>query len=356
MKVVVGMSGGVDSSVAAYLLKQQGYEVIGVTMQIWQKEDNQTVEENGGCCGLSAVEDARRVAQMLDIPYYVMNFREEFDQKVIRYFMREYLNGRTPNPCIACNRYVKWESLLQRSMQIGADYIATGHYARIEQLPNGRYAIRNSVTAATDQTYALYNLTQEQLMRTKMPVGAYEKSQVRAIAEELGLYVAHKPDSMEICFVPDNDYAGFIEREASDVPGCGNFVDKNGVILGKHKGITHYTVGQRKGLNLAMGHPVFVTGIRPETNEVVIGEGNDVFSDHLICRDVNWMAIDGLHGEEKEVLAKIRYSHKGSPCIIRELPDGTVECRFKEPQRAITPGQAVVFYEDECVVGGGTIL
>ena len=186
MKVVVGMSGGVDSSVAAYLLKQQGYEVIGVTMQIWQKEDNQTVEENGGCCGLSAVEDARRVAQMLDIPYYVMNFREEFDQKVIRYFMREYLNGRTPNPCIACNRYVKWESLLQRSMQIGADYIATGHYARIEQLQNGRYAIRNSVTAAKDQTYALYNLTQEQLMRTKMPVGAYEKSQVRAIAEETG--------------------------------------------------------------------------------------------------------------------------------------------------------------------------
>ena len=206
MKVVVGMSGGVDSSVAAYLLKQQGYEVIGVTMQIWQKEDNQTVEENGGCCGLSAVEDARRVAQMLDIPYYVMNFREEFDQKVIRYFMREYLNGRTPNPCIACNRYVKWESLLQRSMQIGADYIATGHYARIEQLQNGRYAIRNSVTAAKDQTYALYNLTQEQLIRTKMPVGAYEKSQVRAIAEELGLYVAHKPDSMEICFVPDQEH------------------------------------------------------------------------------------------------------------------------------------------------------
>jgi tRNA-specific 2-thiouridylase len=161
---------------------------------------------------------------------------------------------------------------------------------------------------------------------------------------------------MEICFVPDNDYAGFIEREASDVPGCGNFVDKNGVILGKHKGITHYTVGQRKGLNLAMGHPVFVTGIRPETNEVVIGEGNDVFSDHLICRDVNWMAIDGLHGEEREVLAKIRYSHKGSSCTIRELPDGTVECQFKEPQRAITPGQAVVFYENGCVVGGGTIL
>ena len=304
MKVVVGMSGGVDSSVAAYLLKQQGYEVIGVTMQIWQKEDNQTVEENGGCCGLSAVEDARRVAQMLDIPYYVMNFREEFDQKVIRYFMREYLNGRTPNPCIACNRYVKWESLLQRSMQIGADYIATGHYARIEQLQNGRYAIRNSVTAAKDQTYALYNLTQEQLMRTKMPVGAYEKSQVRAIAEELGLYVAHKPDSMEICFVPDQDYARFIEENSGKKIPEGNFVTTDGKIVGRHRGITHYTVGRRKGLNLSMGKPVFVLEIRPETNEVVIGDGTEVYADRLICSDLNFMSVPDFP-DDFPVVAKI---------------------------------------------------
>ena len=246
------MSGGVDSSVAAYLLKQQGYDVIGVTMQIWQQEDNQTMEENGGCCGLSAVEDARHVAQMLGIPYYVMNFRREFDEKVIQYFMKEYLEGRTPNPCIACNRYVKWESLLQRSLEIGADYIATGHYARIDLLPNGRYAIRQSVTAHKDQTYALYNLTQEQLSRTLMPVGNYEKTQIREIADSLGLYVAHKPDSMEICFVPDQDYARFIEENSGKKVPEGNFVTADGRVVGRHRGITHYTVGQRKGLNLSM--------------------------------------------------------------------------------------------------------
>ena len=354
MKVVVGMSGGVDSSVAAYLLKQQGYEVIGVTMQIWQKEDNQTVEENGGCCGLSAVEDARRVAQMLDIPYYVMNFREEFDQKVIRYFMREYLNGRTPNPCIACNRYVKWESLLQRSMQIGADYIATGHYARIEQLQNGRYAIRNSVTAAKDQTYALYNLTQEQLMRTKMPVGAYEKGQVRAIAEELGLYVAHKPDSMEICFVPDQDYARFIEENSGKKIPEGNFVTTDGKIVGRHRGITHYTVGQRKGLNLSMGKPVFVLEIRPETNEVVIGDGTEVYADRLICSDLNFMSVPDFP-DDFPVVAKIRYNHRGTKAHVRRIGADQAEVIFEEPVRAVTPGQAVVFYDGEYVAGGGTI-
>ena len=355
-KVVVGMSGGVDSSVAACLLKEQGYDVIGVTMQIWQEEEPEQVEENGGCCGLSAVDDARRVAWSLDIPYYVMNFRKEFKACVMDYFVDEYLHGHTPNPCIACNRYVKWEALLNRSMEIGADYIATGHYARVMQLPNGRYTIQNSVTAAKDQTYALYNLTQEQLSRTLMPVGAYTKDEIRQIAEDHGLEVAKKKDSMEICFIPDNDYAGFIERNVENVPGPGNFVDMDGNVIGRHKGITHYTVGQRKGLNLAMGRPVFVTEIRPETNEVVIGDNDDVFSDHLVCGNVNWMAVDGLHGEEKTVMAKIRYSHKGAPCVIRELEDGRVECRFETPQRAITPGQAVVFYENDYVFGGGTIL
>lgn len=354
-KVVVGMSGGVDSSVAAWLLKEQGYEVIGVTMQIWQEEERELQEENGGCCGLSAVDDARRVAAGLGIPYYVMNFREEFKRHVIDYFVQEYQSGRTPNPCIACNRYVKWESLLKRSLDIGADYIATGHYARIAKLANGRYTIRKSATDAKDQTYALYNLTQEQLSHTLMPVGEYTKEEIRRMASEIGLRVADKPDSQEICFVPDQDYAGFIEDYTNTAAEPGNFVTPDGRVIGRHKGIIHYTIGQRKGLGLSMGHPVFVTGIRPESNEVVIGTGDEVFSHRLYADRLNFMSIPELE-EEREVIAKIRYSHPGSPCKIRKLGQDLVECVFPEPQRAVTPGQAVVFYEDDHVLGGGVIL
>ena len=354
-KVVVGMSGGVDSSVAAYLLKEQGYDVIGVTMQIWQEEDACSVEENGGCCGLSAVEDARRVASALEIPYYVMNFKKEFRENVIDYFTDEYLSGRTPNPCIACNRYVKWEALLNRSMAIGAEYIATGHYARIERLANGRYTLRRSATLAKDQTYALYNLTQEQLAHTLMPVGAYAKDEIRSIAEKIGLLVADKPDSQDICFVPDGDYASFIRKNTGrDIPE-GNFVTPDGKILGRHKGIIHYTVGQRKGLGLALGYPAFVLAIRPDTNEVVIGTYEDSLTHTVRADRINFMSVEDLK-EPRRVYAKIRYNHKGAWCTVEKTGEDEIVCCFEEPQRAVTPGQAVVLYDREYVLGGGTIL
>ena len=354
-KVVVGMSGGVDSSVAAWLLLQKGYDVMGVTMQIWQDEVPEQVEENGGCCGLSAVDDARRVASRLEIPYYVMNFKQDFKENVIDYFMDEYLKGHTPNPCIACNRYVKWESLLKRSMDIGADYIATGHYARIEKLPNGRYALRKSATSAKDQTYALYNLTQEQLSKTLMPVGEYTKDQIRTFAEELGLPVAHKPDSQEICFVPDGDYATFIEENADTPIRQGNFVTPDGKILGKHKGIIHYTVGQRKGLGLALGYPAFVLEIRPETDEVVIGTYEESLTHTLRANELNFMSVEDIT-EPIRVFAKIRYNHKGAWCTVEKTGEDEITCTFDEPIRAVTPGQAVVLYDGEYVLGGGTIL
>ncbi len=354
-KVVIGMSGGVDSSVAAFLLKEQGYDVVGVTMQIWQEEEDLTQEENGGCCGLSAVDDARRVANGLDIPYYVMNFKDDFKEKVIDYFIDEYKNGRTPNPCIACNRYVKWESLLTRSMSIGADYIATGHYAQIEQLPNGRYAIKRSVTPQKDQTYALYNLTQEQLSKTLMPVGIYTKDQIREMALDINTRVANKPDSQDICFVPDGDYAKFIDENIETPIPEGNFVTSDGTIVGRHLGITHYTVGQRKGLGLALGYPTFVLEIRPETNEIVVGPKEESMTFTLTANNLNFMTIEDLK-EPMRVLAKIRYNHSGSWCTIEKVGDDEVLCTFEEAQRAVTPGQAVVFYDDLYVVGGGTII
>lgn len=353
-KVVVGMSGGVDSSVAAYLLKEQGYDVIGVTMQIWQDEDVFMQSQEGGCCGLSAVEDARRVAERLEIPYYVMNFKEDFHKYVIDYFVSEYEKARTPNPCIACNRYVKWESLLHRSLEIGADYIATGHYARIMQLPNGRYTIRNSVTAAKDQTYALYNLTQDQLSCTLMPVGDYDKPHIRKIAEEIGLPVATKHDSQDICFVPDHDYASFITQETGKESKPGNFVDEEGNIMGQHRGLIHYTIGQRKGLGISSSTPIFVKELRPQTNEVVLCKSESLFSHDCHVDNINYMAEEKLT-EPVRAIGKIRYSHAGAPCTLYPQPDGTLLAQFDEPQRAMTPGQAAVFYQDDHVLCGGTI-
>lgn len=353
-KVVVGMSGGVDSSVAAYLLKEQGYEVIGITMQLRGEESSQ-VEENGGCCGQRAAEDAARVAEILDIPHYVMNFKDEFQKKVVDYFISEYLQGRTPNPCVACNRYLKWEALLARSREIGADYMATGHYARVDRLENGRYAVRNSVTARKDQTYALYNLTQFQLSHTLMPVGDYTKEEIRNLARKNHFPIADKPDSQDICFVPDGDYAGFIEKEVPEkIPGQGNFVSEDGKVLGIHKGIIHYTVGQRKRLGLSMGHPVFVSQLRPQSNEVVISD-EDVYARKLTCNRINFMGMEELK-EPRRMWAKVRYAHRGQWCMAYRQEEDRIVCEFEEPVRAVTPGQAVVFYEGEYVMGGGTIL
>jgi len=354
-KVMVGMSGGVDSSVAAAVLLEKGYDVIGVTMKIWPETNSEERLREDGCCSLFAVEDARRVADKLGIPYYVMNFVDIFEDKVINYFTGEYLRGRTPNPCIACNRFVKFEALLQKAVSMGIDYIATGHYAKIVYDDTlGRYLLKKAATASKDQTYALYNLTQEQLARTLMPIGDFTKEQVREKAKELGLPVASKPDSQEICFVPDNDYGKFICENTGQKVEEGDFVDVNGNVLGKHKGIIHYTVGQRKGLGIALGKPMYVVRIDAENNRVVLGEENEVFSSELIADDLNFISIDKLEGE-KRVKAKIRYSAKEADATISPLEDGRVKVVFDTPQRAITPGQSVVFYDGDIVVGGGLI-
>ncbi len=354
-KVMLGMSGGVDSSVAAACLLEMGYEVIGVTMQIWPDKDEDRQKTEGGCCSLSAVDDARRVADMLGIPYYVLNFKNVFEKNVINYFIGEYLNGRTPNPCIACNRKVKFEAMLEKAVSMGIDYIATGHYAKIEYNEESkRYLLKKSVTSAKDQTYALYTMTQEQLKRTLMPIGNYTKDRVREMAKELRLPVASKPDSQEICFVEDNDYGRFISENTDADITPGSFVDTKGNILGQHKGIVHYTVGQRKGLGIAFGRPMFVVGIDTTKNQVVLGNEDEVFSNTLIASDLNFISIEKLDGPMK-VNAKIRYSAKEAGAVIEMIGEDRLKVVFDSPQRAVTPGQSVVFYNDDTVVGGGVI-
>ncbi len=354
-KVVVGMSGGVDSSVTAYLLKKQGYDVIGVTMNIWQRENNDNVCEKA-CCALSAVNDARSVANKLDIPYYNMNFKDDFKDKVIDYFAEEYINGKTPNPCIACNKYIKFDKLLEKAKTVfDADYVATGHYARVEYNENtGRYYLRESATITKDQTYALYNLSQEQLKHILMPLGDYTKEEVRKIALDNGFINANKHDSQEICFVEDNNYAKFIKEKYNYIPKEGYFVDLDGNILGKHKGVINYTVGQRRGIGISFKKPMYVLKLDVESNKVILGDESKIYSDELICTNLNFMPFEKLENS-LEVTAKIRYSAKKAKAVIYPLDNGDVKVKFKESQRAITPGQAVVFYDNDILVGGGTI-
>ena len=353
-KVMVGMSGGVDSSVAAKLLQDEGYEVTGVTLKLFDGED--VDQSTRTCCSLSDVEDARSVAYKLGFDHLVFNFKTDFRKNVMEHFINSYLKGETPNPCIECNKHIKFDKMLRRAEELGYDYIATGHYAvRQFDEKTGKYLLIRPADRSKDQTYVLYGLTQYQLSKTLFPLGEYDKTTVRKIAEEAGLVNSRKPDSQDICFIPDGDYASFIDKERGRSVPEGNFVSLDGKILGRHKGITHYTVGQRKGLGLSLGHPAFVLEIRPETDEVVIGTYEESLTYTLRANELNFMSAEDIT-EPIRVFAKIRYNHKGAWCTVEKTGEDEITCTFDEPIRAVTPGQAVVLYDGEYVLGGGTIL
>ncbi|MGI8424972.1 MAG: tRNA 2-thiouridine(34) synthase MnmA [Chloroflexota bacterium] len=366
-RIVVAMSGGVDSSVTAALLKQQGHDVIGVTLNVWPDDATVSLDvretstpsgKSKACCGNSAVDDARRVADLLQIPYYVLNFRALFRQYVIADFVREYARGRTPNPCVRCNQHVKFRPVLQRAAALGADFIATGHYARRDQdSANRRWRLRKALDPSKDQSYVLYPMRQDELERTLFPLGGLPKTETRRLARDLGLPIAEKPESMEICFIPDNKYGGYVTERAPEAAEPGPIVDLSGRYLGQHTGIANYTIGQRKGLGLSTPEPVFVVSIEPERNLVVVGPDKDLRCRMLIAEDLNLVALPSLDGPV-HCRARIRYRMSEAPATLEPLPDqgeGVVRVTFDEPQRAITPGQSVVFYDDDVVLGGAII-
>ena len=352
-KVLIAMSGGVDSSVAASLMQQQGWDCIGATMTLYRNEDIGR-SSSRTCCSLDDVEDARSVAFRLRIPYYVFNFSEEFRCQVMDRFADAYGQGQTPNPCIDCNRYLKFRHLYDRAALLGCDTIATGHYARIER-ENGRYLLKKALDASKDQSYVLYMLTQEQLAHTQFPLGTLRKEEVRAIAEAQGFVNAKKHDSQDICFVPDGDYAAFIRRRTGKTYPEGNFVDPEGHILGRHKGIIHYTIGQRRGLGVSGGRPLYVKEIRPEDNTVVLADDCSLYERTAIATDFNWIALEAPASPIR-VQARARYHQPEQDATATVLPDGRVQVTFDHPQRALTKGQAIVLYQGDVVVGGGTIV
>ncbi len=351
-KVIIAMSGGVDSSVAAFLMKENGYECIGATMKLYDN-DVIGISREKTCCSLDDIEDARAVARRLKIPYYVFNFKGAFKEKVIKNFISTYENGGTPNPCIDCNRYLKFEKLFQRMYELGFDYVVTGHYAKVIE-KDGWFYLKKGKDVSKDQSYVLYSLTQNQLAHILFPLGEYSKSDIREIADKQGFVNAGKKDSQDICFVPDGDYVKFIEDYTGKTYPQGNFVDINGNILGRHQGIIRYTNGQRKGLGIALGKPMYVAGKNVEDNTVTLCTGEELFSKKLTAVDFNWIIPD-LQKEIK-CRARIRYNMKEQPATAYILDDGAVEVIFDEPQRAVTKGQAVVLYDEDTVLGGGTIL
>jgi len=350
-KVVIAMSGGVDSSIAAHFLVEQGYEVIGLFMRLGiDKLD--TITKTKVCCSLEDANDARTVADQLGIQFHVLNFKDAFD-RIIDTFCTEYLNGRTPNPCILCNQELKFGKLLDFARMLNADFVATGHYARVEKSKD-RYLLKKGIDARKDQSYVLFSLNQEQLSRTLFPLGMVTKESVRQVARDLNLKTKDKPESQDICFVLDNNYHALLYERFGNCIAPGIIKDTHGHILGRHPGVPFFTIGQRKGLGIALGTPRYVVDINPEENTVVIGTNDELMEDELIASTLNWISIDKLEAP-REVEARIRYNHLPAPVIVYPYSPDKVRVVFKEPQRAITPGQAVVFYDNDTVVGGGWI-